>query len=860
MAIIYTYPRVTDPDGTELIVVSETKNKNSTRLITLAGICEFCDESTGCDHSFKYIQTSSLTPAEAVGCDQTLELTSSDASIDITNTGNIIDFKGSAGGGCPTTYVLKPMSCNEQDECIIDQDAREWIFTCDPSFAPLIPGYVTLTNNASPVSYPIDPDFPLGEQQICWYAEAWNPIGKATSCETCCLPPGNPVITITPCGGTGPAAVSTLQSNIGGPVGWESAIDNPCQFGFAAGEFEDWPCLAISTGGVDTGTIVSLSEINTIAEPCSCECCIYPCSFHLIPCEGDLPPAFTPYVGGAVITHPNSELNCDFNDLDYVYIQLPGLEEWCFQLFKTCEEPQAVLDFQAVADCNEQICPGGGEVTYTWQECGGGPYITVAADPGVPVGQVDRYCCGDVPDITNYCYEYLGNIGQPVAGAFPCAGPIESYPDGDCECCLNPCTYKYTACPGYPVPFSEFIWVEVGFDETGCNCLTPDPDVYITIEDETWCYNTPVKECVSGSTLITGTALCGDEIHCPTPEVDLRWKKCSEGVESWRYEDELDPIPAPFNVPGNHYIGQLSVAGICANGDCCIEVEETISLGLAVPWSTFITETSCDSAYNETWEDCACCVYYDVAQYTACDPECNPEGGIPLPTVNIDVCAWGSVIGQSWKPASAPDFIKIFDCCYQKTGDICEAETFISGGYSYIPDLTYDPAFVDCTCIAAVFFQYRECGAEVWIDTSTDLTAWNTGGAWENLAGDTCYEIQIGGVGGPIVDPAILFVTENLGVGGLTPCDCCRQDLREYTICDGAAGVTCNALAPTTLYIDVSSIVGYDPITYATVVAEEISSSIRCCYTYVSPAVCQPATGTIITTVPTCEDEGCNLI
>ena len=67
MAIIYTYPPVTNPDGTELIVVSETKNKHSTRLITLAGICEFCDESNGCDHTFSYIQTSSVTPAEAVG-------------------------------------------------------------------------------------------------------------------------------------------------------------------------------------------------------------------------------------------------------------------------------------------------------------------------------------------------------------------------------------------------------------------------------------------------------------------------------------------------------------------------------------------------------------------------------------------------------------------------------------------------------------------------------------------------------------------------------------------------------------------------------------------------------------------------
>ena len=83
----------------------------------------------------------------------------------------------------------------------------------------------------------------------------------------------------------------------------------------------------------------------------------------------------------------------------------------------------------------------------------------------------------------------------------------------------------------------------------------------------------------------------------------------------WRYEDELDPIPAPFNTPGNHYIGEMDTLGICVNGDCCIEVEETISLGLAVAWSTFIAATSCDSAYNATWEDCACCENYDVVEW-----------------------------------------------------------------------------------------------------------------------------------------------------------------------------------------------------------------------------------------------------
>ena len=38
MAIIYTYPKLTNPQGNELIVVSDVNNKNSTRLITIADI------------------------------------------------------------------------------------------------------------------------------------------------------------------------------------------------------------------------------------------------------------------------------------------------------------------------------------------------------------------------------------------------------------------------------------------------------------------------------------------------------------------------------------------------------------------------------------------------------------------------------------------------------------------------------------------------------------------------------------------------------------------------------------------------------------------------------------------------------
>ena len=38
MAIIYTYPKLQNPQGNELIVVTDVNNKNATRLITIASI------------------------------------------------------------------------------------------------------------------------------------------------------------------------------------------------------------------------------------------------------------------------------------------------------------------------------------------------------------------------------------------------------------------------------------------------------------------------------------------------------------------------------------------------------------------------------------------------------------------------------------------------------------------------------------------------------------------------------------------------------------------------------------------------------------------------------------------------------
>jgi len=354
MAIIYTYPPVKDPDGTELIVVSETKNKNSTRLITLAGICEFCDE-TSCDHSFRYIQTSSPTPAEAVGCNDGLILTSSDASVTITNTGNTIDFKAGSGGSCPTSYVIKPVTCDKDTgDCIIIDKQENWLYSSDCFFADYAPGYIKdFTVNGNPYS----PTGPSTESDYtCFYVEEVVFGGTASTCEICCDPPEDPVITITPCGAAAPGPISTLQSNVTGPAGWESAIDNPCELAYSAGSFDGWPCLTITLGGIDTGTLVTLDEIKTQAEPCDCACCLYPCSFTLTPCPGDIPSTFDPIVGSVVTPDGWSIIDpCDYNDGDTVVIEFEG-DTWCFTLSKVCVEGEVTVNMSAVIGCEDEEC------------------------------------------------------------------------------------------------------------------------------------------------------------------------------------------------------------------------------------------------------------------------------------------------------------------------------------------------------------------------------------------------------------------------------------------------------------------------------------------------------------------------
>ena len=92
MAIIYTYPKLTNPQGNELIVVSDVNNRNSTRLITIASIASLVPSGGGCSTAITGIVDNLGAPLyTALACSE-MELVSTDGSVDIASTATGIDL------------------------------------------------------------------------------------------------------------------------------------------------------------------------------------------------------------------------------------------------------------------------------------------------------------------------------------------------------------------------------------------------------------------------------------------------------------------------------------------------------------------------------------------------------------------------------------------------------------------------------------------------------------------------------------------------------------------------------------------------------------------------------------------------
>ena len=92
MAIIYTYPKITVPQGNELVVVSDVNNKNATRLITLADIASLIPSSTGCASSIVgFVDSQGQDLYQSTLCNS-VQFISSTGAVTFTPTVLGIDF------------------------------------------------------------------------------------------------------------------------------------------------------------------------------------------------------------------------------------------------------------------------------------------------------------------------------------------------------------------------------------------------------------------------------------------------------------------------------------------------------------------------------------------------------------------------------------------------------------------------------------------------------------------------------------------------------------------------------------------------------------------------------------------------
>ena len=761
MAIIYTYPLKQKPVPADLVVITDSQDRNYTKQCSIQSI------------------------------------------IDI--------IPGGGGGSCPVTYVIKPVECDGGD-CRISTKLEEWVWTCDETLGALAPGYIdSLTLNGTSIPHP------AGGTDNCWYIESVTLAASATTCDTCCGGPEEDTYSYKKCGEDG--IYVTVDVDPGDVIG--KAYGYCCTTGPDA-SFECWEYMGDIGRPVESAFTCSPSGSYDDCDCCLYRCHY---KYTKCDGEGGaaFPAELVFDVGMDSVDCgcKSPETDIVVHDGAGYYWCYSSPEAVCLP----STEIYTITGTTDSGPCEDSVyCPGGEEERYRWVSCSE-PFEEVidSTNPLQDVGYTVRYCCSGEPSVES-CYQYMGTTLDPLSGSFPaCVLQGDWYTE--CNCCINHCNFEYTACAGKPEGFPESTVINMGLVDNNCYCETEYTSIVIEIEGVTWCYENPVSSCeVAGEhEVYIGNIPCGDPAFCPTPTIQYKWKLCDDEIYSYTDSDTdaflLTIGTFPF-VGTLQDAVNCETEMCCIEIEEFSHEEPITSISTACTVSSLTAYDDCDCCKNRNvakYEVCAIggapCAGYGpyyidtcttwgvliddatvpdfiqvevVAEQYCCfekvPNETCEEATMELPPIVVDPsfidCNCGGSVyryktcdGEVWTyttqdlSAAVGSAISTGEDCY-----VIESTATLVGPDT--PLATYDPAgflFVDCECCQNPRIKYLLCAEQDVSCGTAGVTSVVIADVWGSLGaapnnilldvGESCCYEQDNYTCDPLTDPAPTFTS-----------------------------------------------------------------------------------------------------
>ena len=896
MAIIYTYPKLTNPQGNELIVVSDVNNKNSTRLITIQSIADLVPGGGGggCVDAITGIQTPVGTYNNNL-C-STASFTSVNNSVSISNTSSGVNFEAN----CITNYVLKPSVCTNDNVCSPSQSPAGWLFSCESSLSQYAGTStpVILTNNG--VGIPND----ASNESECYFIETWSPVvSLAADCATCC--------------GDEPIVERCLYSKCSSsdePNMPETVVLNPLndscvQVAYVTDTLNNYSCCYTfnsTTTAQATEYLTYISAASCTQSPCQepiedtkwvydvCagdgEICNepivsenpihsngsgafwYQCCFYEVPQQAiktplevnaPLPADIINGVEQDCATFKQNDqikwLKCGTEN-EYIYTSCCGNgrdlmlgytatgfsgPEGCFTIVDVAQGQDTVPcnNIEAV-QCSSTLCDGEPtETKWQYKECGQENFIDTSSNlQAYAPTEGETYIWGD----QGVCYEIRQNSESSGTGPTLDLSGFRDFTNEEvndpCDCCLNQFSnYRYEQC-------------SINDPLTGCGQLPnfvvvdtagDDPAQTILLDFQagkfTCCYVLVGPTCADADAQVTFTNLSGDcssnECSGEAPDQNKLYTKC---------------FPADGNTDGNN------------DGNTDGEIDGEID-GIDEGIDDGIVDGNGDTAVvdGKAGRSVAAIEVTAIEQPNAVDP-INTDDGIkdsgvdPIDGNNVNNLGCLGMPPTVVLPSNTVDGVYLVSdtggnaCCYTYLSETSQS----SGPYTIV---TVDSCF-DSSCPGAPTtfkWQFRTCGQTEWNDAGDDLESYvpTVGEDYVFFINGNCTQVQkVSGVIDPL-DPQLGISESDTNFSATaTPCDCCdNQRNVQYEACDPTV-----CQIPSPIVVENPNWPAAPP---AVTLIENTASGITCCFSSPTTSCQDIEAGYGIPegapTITTCQDAAC---